>query len=212
MINLDHIKKSIDNALAGKSNLTEEILKIRGFSTETIRHLFNNLCNITGTYLEIGLFCGASFCSSFNKNCTSIGIEDHSQDFSAGFETVKKELKENVDMFSDRSKEVQVHYVDCFNIPDEAILDGSIDIYSYDGFHSFESQAKALPSFLNKMKDKFVFLCDDFSWDYVKAGTLKGFDDLSDKIEIEKQWILGEGFQNHSVWHNGLMVCLINKV
>ncbi|HEY6435054.1 MAG TPA: hypothetical protein VIY47_00565, partial [Ignavibacteriaceae bacterium] len=58
---VEHIEKSIADALAGKSSLTEDILNIRGFSPATIRRLFNNLCD-TGspvTYLEVGLFCGA---------------------------------------------------------------------------------------------------------------------------------------------------------
>lgn len=205
----DHIQQSIDNAIAGISNVSKEILDITGFSTPTIRQLFNNLCDIDGTYLEVGLFCGASFCASFNKNCTSIGVEDHSQDFSAGFEQVKKELEENVDRFSDRSKEVQVHYVDCFKM-DKSVLP-KIDIYSFDGFHSFDTQSRALPEFLDNMNDTFCFLVDDYSWNYVKAGTLSGFELLKDKIEIQKQWVLGEGCNNDPIWHNSVAVFLINK-
>lgn len=210
MITAEHIQNSIDNAVAGKSNLTEDILKVQGFSTPTIRHLFNNLCNVEGTYLEIGLFCGASFTSSFNPNCVSIGVEDHSQDFSAGFEQVKQQLKDNVDKFSDRAKEVQVHYTDCFSM-DKSVLP-PIDIYSFDGFHSFETQKRALPEFLYNMKNKFVFIVDDFSWDCVKNGTDAGLAELSDKIEIEQVWVLrGYHLQNDPVWHNSVAIYLINK-
>ncbi len=209
-ITVEHIQQSIDNALAGKSNLNEDRLGIRGFSTPTIRHLFSNLTDIDGTYLEVGLFCGASFCASFNKNCTSIGIEDHSQDFSAGFEQVKKELKENVDRFSHLAKEVQVHYVDCFKM-DKSVLP-KIDIYSFDGWHSFETQKKALPEFLENMNDRFVFLVDDFSWSYVKEGTDAGFELIKDKIEIEKVWVLrGYHLENDPIWHNSVAIYLINK-
>ncbi len=206
---VEHIQNSIDNALAGKSNLNEDRLGIRGFSTPTIRHLFSNLTDIDGTYLEVGLFCGASFCASFNKNCTSIGIEDHSQDFSAGFEQVKKELRENVDRFSPLAKEVQVYYVDCFKM-DKSVLP-KIDIYSFDGFHSYDTQSKALSEFLDNMNDRFVFLVDDLGWSYVFDGTRRGFANLHDKIEIEKEWILGLEYQNHPIWHNGVGIFLINK-
>ena len=211
---IEHIEKSIADAVAGKSNLTPELLSIRGFSTPTIRMLFNNLCN-TGkpiTYLEIGLFCGASFCASFNENCTSVGVEDHSQDFSEGFDKVKQELKDNVEAFSGRGNDVKVHYADCFNM-DKSVLP-KIDIYSFDGFHSFDTQYKALPEFLDYMKDKFVFLCDDYSWGYVKEGTDKAMYDLtlSGKIKIEAKWVLGEGCHNHPIWHNSVAVYLINKL
>lgn len=211
MITSEHIQSSIDNALLGKSNLTPEILSVHGFSTPTIRHLFNNLCNIDGTYLEIGLFCGASFCSSFNSNCISIGVEDHSQDFSAGFEEVKKQLKENVEHFKDRAKEVNVHYADCFSM-DKSILPDNIDIYFFDGFHSEETQASALPHFLDKMADRFIWVVDDYHWDYVASGTTLGLEQLKDKIQIDNKWLLsGQQVLNDAVWHNGLIILLISK-
>ncbi len=211
MITVEHVQKSIDNAIALKSNLTPEILSVQGFSTPTIRHLFNNLCNIHGTYLEIGLFCGASFTSSFNANCVSIGIEDHSQDFSAGFEEVKKQLKDNVVQFKDRAKEAKVHYTDCFTI-DQSLIPDNIDIYSYDAEHSLESTAKSLPCFLDKMADKFCLILDDINWQMVSDGIDIALTELKDKIEIEKVWVLrGYNLQNDSVWHNGVKVYLINK-
>lgn len=208
---VEHIEKSIESALSGKSKLTQDILNIRGFSTPTIRHLFNNICNLEkGNYLEVGLFCGATFCSSFNEDTVSIGIENHSQDFSIGFDKVKEELEINFKKYSHKAKDAHVFYGDCF---DESTLlyPFGFDVYFFDGFHSEETQSKALPYFLDNMANKFVFIVDDFSWSYVKDGTLKGFENLKDKIEIEKEWILGEGLQNSSVWHNGVAIYLINK-
>lgn len=211
MITKEHINNAIEKAQRGESNLTKEVLDVRGFSTPTIRHLFNNLCNIDGKYLEVGLFCGASFCASFNKNCESIGVEDHSQDFSEGFEKVKQELKENVEKLKDRAKEATVHYADCYNM-DKSVLPDSIDIYFYDGWHSEEMQAKALPHFLDKLANKFIWVVDDANWDYVASGTNIGLNSLADKIEIENVWMLrGYNLQNDSIWHNGVFIYLINK-
>src|SRR3990167_3448311 len=208
----EHIENSISKALKGELNLTQEILNIRGFSTATIRCLFNCLCDTAEsiTYLEVGLFAGASFCSSFNKNCTSIGIEDHSQDFSAGFDQVKKELKENVDKFSDKAKEVHVHYVDCFKM-DKSVLP-KIDILYYDGEHSFENTAKSLPAFIDVVADKAIVIYDDVSWTPVWQGIDKALSDLKDKIKVEKVWVLrGYYPENDSIWWNGINIYLINK-
>jgi hypothetical protein len=150
-----HINEAIEKALAGKSNLHSSILKARGFSTATQRHLINNLCNIEGTYLEVGLFAGATFCSSFNEKCVSIGIEDLSQDF--GERDIEKELEANISMYSPAAKEVHTHYTDCFDIRMDLIPDG-IDIYCYDGEHSSKNQAKALPHFFDKMADAFLYI------------------------------------------------------
>lgn len=211
MITTEHVQQSIEKALKGESNLTQEELSVRGFSTFTIRSLFNSLCNIEGTYLEVGLFCGATFVSSFNKNLISIGIENHAQDFSEGFEKVKKELADNLEKFSHRSKEVKVFYEDCFAI-DKDKLPNNIDVFFFDGFHSFETQRDALPYFLDNMSNKFAFLVDDFSWGYVKDGTDAGLALLSDKIEIEKCWVLrGYNLENDPIWHNSVAIYLINK-
>jgi hypothetical protein len=208
---IQHIEKSIADAVAGKSNMTAEIFQIRGFSTMTIRRLFHNLCDIDGTYLEVGLFCGASFCASFNKNCTSVGVEDHSQDFSAGFDNVKQELKENIIAFQHLAKDVKVHYADCFAM-DISVLP-KIDIYSYDGWHSEEHQAKALPYFFERMNDKFIWVIDDTNWDYVASGTKMALESLKDKIHIEKEWELrGSYLNNDPIWHNGVKIYLINKI
>lgn len=206
-----HIEDSIQAALGGKSGLSQSVLDIRGFSTPTIRHLFSNLCNINGTYLEIGLFCGATFVSSFNEKLTTIGIENHSQDFSEGFEKVKDELKNNISIHADRAKEIYVHYEDCFAI-DKALLPDDIDIYFFDGFHSFETQSKALPHFIDKMAKKFIWVVDDFNWQYVADGTNAALEQLKDEIEIERVWLLrGYHLQNDPIYHNGLCIYLINK-
>lgn len=208
----EHIEASIQKALNGASGMDASVHYVRGFSTYTIRELFHAICD-TGEpikYLEIGLFCGATFCSTFNENATCIGIENHSQDFSAGFDLVKQELKENVEKFKDKAKEVAVIYEDCFDM-DKSLIPDDIDIYFFDGFHSEPSQRKALPEFLDKMADRFVWIVDDYSWNYVKEGTENGLLELKDKIEIEKSWVLGEGGHNHPIWHNGLIIYLINK-
>jgi hypothetical protein len=211
MITREHIELSIKRAMDGQSNLSQEQLAVRGFSTPTIRRLFSNLCNIEGTYLEIGLFCGATFVSSFNPKLKAIGIEDHSQDFSEGFELIKKELKDNVDKFARKAKDVHVHYADCFKI-DKSLLPDNIDIMFWDGEHTLENQSKALPHFLDKLADRFIAVTDDYNWTDVENGTNSGLELLRDKIEIEGCWVLrGYHLNNDSVWHNGVHILLAKK-
>ncbi len=210
MVNQEHIEESINKALLGQSNLTQDVLNIRGFSTPTIRHLFNNICNIeNGTYLEIGLFCGGTFCSSFNKDTISIGIEDFSQDF--GVNTVADELPKNINENWRSAKDVHLFNADCFKI--ESIeYNSGIDVYFFDAEHSKESQAKALPHFIKYMSDKFIYIVDDYNWALVNEGTAEGFETLKGEIEIEKSWVLKGGLlQDDPIWHNGVAIFLINK-
>ena len=212
MITQQHIDSSITAALSNDS-LPQYVYDVRGFSTKFMRNLFHEICNIpTGcTYLEIGLFCGGTFLSSFNKNTVSIGIENHSQDFSEGFDLVKKELKENVENHKWWGKEVQVHYDDCFNM-DLSKLPDNIDILCYDGHHDEIYQEKALPHFFDKMANRFIMIVDDWAWDSVFNGTNKGLSALADKLEVERVWPLrGYSLHNDPVWHNGVGIFLINK-
>lgn len=204
-----HIEQSIFNAVKGISNLTEYELNVKGFSTPTIRHLFNNLCNIDGQYLEVGLYCGATFCSSFNNNLISIGIEDFSQPF--GNDSVKEELEINVKNCSKNAKNVGIIDADCFSV-NLNNLSGKFDIFFYDGEHSIESQARVLPYFLPFMKDEFIFIVDDFNWYDVSQGTLDGFFEIGEKIDIIKEWnLIGETPQDDPIWHNGIAIYLIRK-
>lgn len=206
----EHIDISIEKALRGESNIDKDILSIRGFSTPTMRHLFNNLCNIDGcNYLEVGLYCGATFCSSFNKDTISVGIEDFSQDF--GVDTVKNELLSNIESNKSKSKSVKLIEGDCFS---DSILNENFkfNILFWDGEHSFDNQKKAVSHFLNYMDDTFILIIDDFSWEQVSKGTLDGLKSISDKINIiNGRKIFGDRFNDDHVWHNGLYIALITK-
>ncbi len=211
MITRQHIDLSIQRALEGQSNLSQSQLEVRGFSTPTIRRLINHICNIEGggTYLEVGLFCGGTFVSSFNPNTVSIGIENYAQDFSVP--TVKEELEKNIDNHVDRAKEVIVHLEDCFKI-DLSLLPNNIDIIFYDGVHDFESQRRALPHFFDKMADVFLFLVDDTTWQEVARGTEAGLSEMSNRFIIEGYWPLRGLLSNDDpIWHNGVNLYLLRK-
>lgn len=201
----EFIDEAISKALNGQSGIDQDVLQIKGFSTPTIRGLFHALCDQDRpvNYLEIGLFYGGSFFAALNKKVTAIGVEDHSQDFSEGFENVKKELKENYEKFKDKGNAVHIEYADCFTMGKDVIPDG-IDVYFFDGFHSHETQAKALPHFFDKMADRFIWVVDDFNWEYVASGTNAALIELEDKIEIEHCRVLrGYLLNNDPIFHNG---------
>lgn len=210
MINKQHVNNSIEKALRGESNIDNDILSIRGFSTPTMRHLFNNLCNIKeGNYLEIGLYCGATFCSSFNKDTVSIGIEDFSQDF--GVNSVKSELENNFNINKNKAKDAHIFNSDCFDI-DVLKYPFGINVFCYDGEHSEENQARALPHFIDNMANTFLYIVDDTNWDQVIKGTMKGIMSLSDKIEVVDDWnLVGNSISDDTIWHNGVRIFLINK-
>lgn len=208
-----HIAESIGRALLGESYLDPDVLKINGFATSAMRHLFSNLCHVKdAAYLEVGTLCGATFVAAFNNNpIHAIGIDNFSQPFDQT--EVRRQLRENIERWSGSAKSVEFKDVDCFaNVPAES-FGRPIDIYYYDGEHSYDNQARALPAFFHVLADQFIHIVDDFQWDDVKRGTEDGMKALHPYLKIEQEWHLdGERMHDDPVWWNGVAIYLCSKV
>ena len=78
------VENSLVLALNGVSGLTPEVLAVKGFSTPTMRHLFNNLGAGVSKYLEVGVWLGGTATAAVfaNKELESLLIDNISQDFS----------------------------------------------------------------------------------------------------------------------------------
>lgn len=210
VITAEHIDDSIARALRGESHLDPGVLDILGFATPTMRHLFNNLCNVEGlTYLECGTYAGATFCSAASNNpARVIGVDNFSQAWHAGRD-IRAEFMANRDRFAPGSQFLEG---DCFNSPVPPALP-RIDIFYFDGDHTMEAQAKALPHFIDRLADTFLFIVDDYNWPDVSLGTADGFAALGAKLFIVNDWKLkGELGQDDSVWHNGVALFLCKKL
>lgn len=213
-----HIAKSIERALLGESKLDPEVLKIHGFSTVTMRHLFSNLCDAADAYLEVGAFCGATFVAAFNNNAIeALGIDNFSQPFESEEQFVREQLRDNLNRWKGTAKDVQFLDGDCFRLrpgdEHKLKLHRPFDIFYYDGEHSFENQARALPAFLEVLSDRFIFIVDDYNWTSVRLGTQTGFDVIRPRLKIEKEWTLsGERVSDDPIWWNGLAIFLCSKV
>lgn len=208
----EHINDSIARALKGESWLDPEVLKIQGFSTPTMRHLFNNLCHLDNiTYCEVGVFKGASLVAALNNNyfARAVGIDDFSQDFSQG--NIRSQLYANLSkwwllpVFQEG---------DCFEWAESADRsEQPFDIFCYDGHHDFEPTARALPAFFDLLADRFLFIVDDFHWDSVSGGVQMGFNALIGRFRPLEQWTLsGNKAQDDKIWWNGLALFLCEKI
>jgi hypothetical protein len=205
-----HIEQSLQHALAKTSKLTETALSVQGFSTPTMRHLFNNLCSGVRKYLEVGVWLGGTATASVfnNNNVEATFIDNFSQDFS--HKGVLETLQSNLEMVRPESGPFTLFNEDCWKF-DVSKLSG-IDLFFFDGRHDFEDQRKALPYFLECMSNEFIFIVDDSTWVPVREGTKAGLDDLKGKITIKKQWLLHPPHGDHPVWHNGVDIYLCEKL
>lgn len=217
-----HVDNSIAKALRGESLLTEKELAIQGFSTPTQRHLWNNLMGEFINYVEVGVYGGGSFFSAIkgNKHLTAIGIDNFSQDFhNPG---IFAHLKENIAHYiGETPYSGDAHYAkfindDFFSMDLDEVFSkgkyGEISCLYYDGEHSEEAQAKALPLMIDYMADSFAFIADDYQWPQVAAGTQKGVRDVMDKAKLMHWWVLDDGAPDGPNWHNGIFIGLFKKI
>lgn len=210
-----HVDEAIEKALRHQSWIDKEILDIKGFATGTMRRMFSNLCHLPKSdpvYCEVGLYCGATFCSAINNNpsLTAIGYEDFSQDFSAT--NIRGQLEANVEQFKAGAKSVTVIDGDFFKA--EAFPDmPPVDLFYYDGKHDYEFQRQALLHICDSLADLSLIIVDDFSWSSAREGTRDALTELKDKLRVEKEWIMvGSKPQDDAIYHNGLAIFLCEKI
>lgn len=208
---VEFVDSAIEKAIAGESNLTKEVLGIRGFSSPTIRRLINNLTNRECTYLEVGVLMGGTFVSSFNEKCISIGFEDFTQSFHVDFPDYnKEELEKNIEDNRSIAREVKMYY-ECGLDADKSKLPNNIDIYLFDGEHGLQNHSVALPEFFDNMADRFLYIVDDTEWAEVSQGTGVGFKFLRNKMWIEKVWELRNKGKKDKKWVCGINIYLVKK-
>ena len=148
---------------------------VDGMSCENVRFLVNELVKrfaSGGVYLEVGMFRGCSILSAalFNEATRCIGIDNFSEFDDKG--TNKEILKENLAKFGTPSN-IEYYNMDyreaiAHIFASEPQL--RVDVYYYDGEHTYEAQLAGLEIMLPHLSERCVILVDDINWDYVERA------------------------------------------
>jgi hypothetical protein len=189
-----NIKQAIDDANALKSKINDKTMKsLMGLSSPKVRHLLNNLAAQSDTYLEIGSYLGGTLKAALckNKHLYSVAIDNFSL------------MPNKRQMFFDNTRNLNFNFFeeDCFSM-DITKIKKEIDLYFYDGEHSFESQYKALEYFYPILKDEFVYVCDDWAMKRIPNATFTAAKALGLKV-VENYNLLNESEANKD-WWNGI--------
>jgi len=222
------IDDCVYRAEQGISNINPDVLTIEGMSSTTNRHLLNNLGSCSGlNYLEVGCWRGSTCCSVLSNNKMGICyivddfslFSDFTQRQNKQFIHAKDELIHNVNTFGGDNDctliENDFFKIDIQNLP-------PINMYLFDGNHTYEDQYKALKFALPAMAKRFLFIVDDYEWPSVKKGTQDSLKDLikDNQISIIHEVYLPvpllnseweDGKTAYGKWHNGLFLALIEK-
>lgn len=206
-----HVDKAINDAYENKSKLSVDVLEMDGMSGKKTRHLYNNICTLNDVhYLEIGTWKGSSFISALygnNIQATSIDNSSEGENVSAIlYANVLKYLKPNIDSISLLTK-------DSWSIQDSDIK-RNIDIYMYDGAHTYEAQKKAITYYHKYFSKYVIIMVDDWECDWVKVreGTLDGINEMNMKVHYSKEIGLVNTTEHHkggdTFWNGcGVFVC-----
>ena len=140
--------------------------QIKGMSSENIRFFTNEIVKKFargGIYLEVGMYRGCSLLSAalFNPTTRCIGIDNFS---SSDPENKNKDiLKNNLHKFGN-PKNIEYYLMDYKQAIENIFFrepNLKIDVYYYDGSHSYKDQLNGLRIMLPHLSEKCVVLIDD---------------------------------------------------
>jgi hypothetical protein len=205
------ITKAFDNAEKGISKITPEIMTMDGMTGIKTRHFYNNLLNFEGArYLEIGTWKGSSVCSAMCNNKATVVCIDNWEEFGGP----KNEFLNNFNSYKGQNNATFIE-ADCFKLDISNLP--KFNIYLYDGNHSMISHYFALQHYYDCLDDIFIFIVDDWNWEYVREGTKTAIKTLNLNVLFEKEIRLT--FDNShtpeplasETWHNGIYVTILQK-
>ena len=203
---IQHTQDAINRADLHQSKLTSDVLTLPGMSSPKVRHFLNNVTDFPGCrYLEIGCWKGSTLISALYGKRPIYWVIDNFIDYGGS----ASEFTANFNKFFPGRP--NLFQADCFAVDPAALGIHGVNVYFYDGWHSEESQYKALPHYLPVMADPFVFIVDDWNGEEgkpVREGTARAVKDLGLKVLFEHTC---PGFGDVSQWWNGLWIAVLKR-
>lgn len=159
------------------------------------RHIDKDKC-----YLEIGVYAGKTLnaASLGNNNIQFYGIDNFSENF--GYASLEERRTCVLNLTNSRCN---VHFIECdcwkFLEKNDGIDDKKVEIYFYDGPHSYEDQYNGIIKVFNMLADHALILIDDTNDERVKRATLKAIEDCPKNLKLYREFntpIGPDGFWN----------------
>lgn len=180
-----HVHDSFNLANRFSSNVNSEICAMEGYSGWKTRHLYNNICKLVVSpdrkteFLEVGSWKGSTIVASLfgNESSTHGTCIDNWSEFGGPVD----EFKANLQKFNVNPTVIEGDFFKW----DPASLGHKVDIYLFDGTHTYDNHYRGMTHMWPALNDKCIIIVDDWNWSYVRDGTLDAIRDMNCKI-IEK--------------------------
>ena len=202
------VKDCISKAERHQSNITQSTLQIHGMSSAKVRHLLNNICSKPDTrYLEVGCWKGSTLVSALQNNESKVDMAVAIDNFSE-FGGPRAEFGTNCGRYLLTC--CKFFDADCFSLDPAKTCPKPINVYFYDGEHSYNSQKSAFTHYNSILDKYFIAIVDDWNWEQVSSGTRDAFKELSYQVLYEA---ILPARHNGDVeqWWNGFYVAVIKK-
>lgn len=212
------IQEAIQKAETHQSKMDATAWSVPALSSLKIRHLMNNLGTISTRYLECGVHRGGLFCSTICNNnlISAVANDNFASDEVEGNERIQPVFLQNIQKCIPEQTSFLNIWSDTFDVnPEDVAVMGPVDLYLYDGDHSYEAERRAVTHFLPAMTETFVLCKDDWQYGDVKRGTLDGLAESGCEILFQQELLNPEPYTedqhlNDHYWR-GFAVFLLKK-
>jgi hypothetical protein len=211
------LRAALAEALAAPIDRRQGFYAIDGMSGARYRRFVNALIRRLGRvgYLEVGSWMGSTLCSAIHGNAVqAVAIDNWSQ-----FGGPRDVFLANLAQFRTPAASVEVIESDFRAVPFAALAERHrpFEVYLFDGPHEEQDQHDGLVAALPALAEEFVFICDDWNWWQVRAGTHRAIVQagLTMLYGAEIRTTLDNSHAaiafKDSDWHNGYFVSVLRK-
>jgi hypothetical protein len=199
-------------------DLPEWLMTMESMSGRKYKNFINRLISEIpdARYLEVGTWTGSTACSAMYKNNVNCFFVDNWDQFNP-MGNVKNLFFEHTQKIKQESPQANYSFLenDFRKVPYQDI--GKYNVYFFDGPHEEKDQYDGVVYAQPALEDEFIFICDDWNWHQVRAGTAQAFSDLGIDIRysLEVRTTLDgstpQVVYETSDWHNGYFIASCKK-
>ena len=185
---------------------------VPGLSSPRIDKLLNELGKISTSYLEVGCLGGRTFSSTIAGNSlNAYAVDNWKEGVAAENESIditvtKEDFIKNILPYKGENR-VKVFNCDFIDVDKTKIQD--VDLFLYDGDHSFESTKLAVQYFASTFAEECILIFDDANWQGVVDGAVAGIEQAGLTIQYEKKML--NNVEDETMWWNGLYIAVVKK-
>lgn len=208
---LDEKAASVAEILVTSVNSDFKI-EVPGLSSSRIDKLLNELGKISTGYLEIGCLGGRTFSSTIAGNkLHAYAVDNWKEGVAAENESIditvtKEDFVQSIRPYKGENT-VKVFNCDFIDVDKTSIK--NIDLFLYDGDHSFESTKLAVEYFADTFAEECILIFDDANWEGVVAGAEAGIEKAGLSVIYEKKML--NSIEDENMWWNGLYIVVVKK-